>query len=283
MPIIGGAMVPHPPLILPGVGKGAEAQIAKTTAAFEQVAARVHGLKPDTVVITTPHSVMYQDYLHISGGQSARGDFRRFGAGQEAFHVAYDQALAMRIGELAQAARIPAGIKGERDPALDHGFMVPLHFLRQAMGSPWPCQFLRIGLSGLSFETHYRLGMVIKDAAGQLGRRVFLVASGDLSHYGRADGPYGFRPEGPEYDRRIMDIMGRAAFDELLALPEKFCEQAGECGQRSFLILAGALDGQKVRAEALSYEGVTGVGYGVSMFTPEGPDATRHFVKREEE
>jgi len=51
------------------------------------------------------------------------------------------------------------------------------------------------------------------------------------------------RAEGPAYDEQIMDIMGRAAFDELLAMPETFCERAGECGQRSFLIMAGAFDG----------------------------------------
>ncbi|HOQ62784.1 MAG TPA: AmmeMemoRadiSam system protein A, partial [Clostridia bacterium] len=94
----------------------------------------------------------------------------------------------------------------------------------------------------------------------------------------RADGPYGLRAEGPAYDEQIMDIMGRAAFDELLAMPETFCERAGECGQRSFLIMAGAFDGQQVEAEMLSYEGVTGVGYGLGLFLPEGSDDKRRFV-----
>lgn len=279
MPVVGGVMVPHPPLIVPAVGRGGEAQIADTAAAYARAAARVAAWRPETVVITTPHSVMYQDYIHISPGGEARGDFGRFGAAGEQHQVAYDRELADGLTALAEAAGLPAGTRGERDPALDHGFLVPLHFLRQAMGSPWPCRFVRVGLSGLSFESHYRLGMLIREAAQELSRRVCLIASGDLSHYGRTDGPYGFRPEGPEYDRKIMDIMGRAAFDELLALPEDFCEQAGECGQRSFLILAGAFDGQGVRAEALSYEGVTGVGYGVALFAPAGPDAARRFLK----
>ena len=144
-------------------------------------------------------------------------------------------------------------------------------------GSPGP-SVLRAGLSGLPFRSHYRLGRLIGEAAAQLGRRICIVASGDLSHYGRADGPYGFRPEGPEYDSKIMDIMGRAAFDELLALPEDFCERAGECGQRSFLIMAGALDGRAVKAETLSYQGVTGVGYGVILFTPGDPDESRRYM-----
>jgi AmmeMemoRadiSam system protein B len=278
MAIIGAAMAPHPPLIVPAVGRGGEAQIAQTTQAYEKTARQIAAWQPETVVIITPHSVMYQDYIHISPGAGARGDFGRFGAPGARYQVAYDQALADEIARLAQDRGLAAGTAGERQPALDHGFLVPLHFLAQAMGSPWPCRFARVGLSGLPFETHYRLGMLIREAAETLSRRVCLVASGDLSHYGRADGPYGFREEGPAYDEKIMDIMGRAAFDELLAMPEDFCEMAGECGQRSFLIMAGAFDGQRVEADILSYQGVTGVGYGLGLFTPVGPDQNRHFL-----
>ena len=282
MAIMGGAMGPHPPMIVPAVGRGSEAQITKTTQAYRALARRLAAFEPETVVITTPHSVMYQDYIHISPGEGARGDFGRFGAPGEKYQVAYDQELVTELAALAQAEGLPAGTQGERSPALDHGFLVPLHFLAEAMGSPWPCRFARIGLSGLAFESHYRLGMLIKEAAKGLNRRVCLVASGDLSHYGRDDGPYGFRPEGPRYDERVMDIMGRAAFDELLDMPQVFCEKAGECGQRSFLIMAGAFDGQRVQADIFSYEGVTGVGYGTCLFSPQGPDAAREFLKKRE-
>ncbi len=280
MAIVGAAMVPHPPLVVPAVGRGGERQIEKTARAYAQAARQVADWKPETVVMITPHSVMYHDYLHISPSEGARGDFGRFGASGLSFQVDYDEALVSAVAELARAAGLPAGTEGERDRALDHGFTVPLYFLSEAMGGAFPCRFVRAGLSGLPFSEHYRLGQVIKQAAEQLGRRVVLVASGDLSHYGKEEGPYGLRPEGPEYDRKIMDIMGRAAFDKLLALPPDFCERAGECGQRSFLILAGALDGQKVRAQALSYEGVTGVGYGLALFWPQGPDEGRRFLEK---
>ncbi|MBP5166615.1 MAG: AmmeMemoRadiSam system protein A, partial [Oscillospiraceae bacterium] len=46
----------------------------------------------------------------------------------------------------------------------------------------------------------------------------------------------------------------------------------------SFVIMAGALDGMSVRAERLSHEDVTGVGYGICSFMPEGPDESRRFL-----
>lgn len=104
-----------------------------------------------------------------------------------------------------------------------------------------------------------------------------MIGSGDLSHRLKADGPYGFRKEGPEYDERIMQVMGSAEFGKLFDFTEDFCGQAAECGQRSFLILAGALDRRKVRAKRLSYEGPFGVGYGICTFEVEGMDPQRDF------
>ena len=62
--------------------------------------------------------------------------------------------------------------------------------------------------------------------------------------------------------------------------PEDFCSRAGECGHRSFTILAGALDRKKVRAEKLSYQGNFGVGYGICMYMVTGKDSDRNFLEQ---
>ena len=38
MSIIGACMVPHPPIILPEIGRGEEKKIAETTASYEKAA-----------------------------------------------------------------------------------------------------------------------------------------------------------------------------------------------------------------------------------------------------
>ena len=276
MPILAAFMVPHPPLIVPEIGRGGEAEIRETTAAYEQVADEVAALRPDTIIITSPHSVMYADYFHISPGREAKGSFRRFGAGSVKFAEPYDTALVERISALADADYFPAGTLGERDAALDHGTMVPLWFIRRKYTEG---KIVRIGLSALPLTDHYRLGQLIADAVEDLGTRAVLIASGDLSHKLQEYGPYGFAPEGVEYDRRIMDVMGRAAFGELFDFEENFCEKAAECGHRSFVIMAGVFDGLRVKATALSHQDVTGVGYGICTFYPEGEDESRHFLK----
>lgn len=132
----------------------------------------------------------------------------------------------------------------------------------------------------MSKADHYRAGMLIEKTANQLGRRTVVVASGDLSHRLKEDGPYGYREEGPAYDQRIMETMGKAAFGELLDYPESLCEKAGECGHRSFTMMAGCLDRKAVSTEKLSYQGPFGVGYGVCTFHVTGRDETRRFLEQ---
>lgn len=276
MPIIAAAMVPHPPMIVPEVGRGDEARIEATRAAYARAAQMIAALRPETIVISSPHAAMYADYFHLSPGRRAEGSFARFGAPQVRFREEYDAELVKTVERLALGVNgLPAGTRGQRDPALDHGTLVPLYFIRQAYSG---FRLVRVGLSGLPLEDHYRLGRLIRQAAEETGRRVAFVASGDLSHKLQRYGPYGFAPEGPEYDARVMDVCGRAAFGELFDFDEAFCERAAECGHRSFVMMAGALDGTAVEAERLSHEDVTGVGYGVCLFRPAGPDDGRRFL-----
>ncbi len=277
MSIQAGFMVPHPPMIIPDIGRGSEEQIRETIQAYEQAADEIAALRPDTIIITSPHAVMYADYFHISPGETAEGSFGRFRAPQVRFEETYDSELTERICRIADETGLSAGVLGERDRSLDHGTMVPLWFIRKKYQGG---RIVRIGLSGLPLTEHYRLGQAVRRAVDELDRRAVLIASGDLSHKLQSYGPYGFAPEGPEYDRRIMEVCGRGAFGELLDFDEAFCEKAAECGHRSFVIMAGAFDGIDVRAARLSHQDVTGVGYGICTFYPGAKNEDRHFLEK---
>lgn len=280
MSVIAAFMVPHPPIIVPDIGRGEERKIQKTIDAYQTAARKIGDMKPETIVLISPHQTMYSDYFHISPGKSASGDFAQFRAPCVQMDVGYDTEFVERLCRLSDAANFPAGTDGERDARLDHGTMVPLYFVNRYIKD---YRLVRIGLSGLSLKKHYQLGQYIQETAKLLNRKTVLIASGDLSHRLKEDGPYGYREEGPEYDSRIMDVMGQAAFGELFGFSEDFCEKAGECGHRSFTIMAGALDKLNVESEALSYEGVFGVGYGVCTYTVCGSDAGRNFKEQFEE
>lgn len=277
MGIQAAIMVPHPPLIIPEIGRGGEAAIQDTIIAYHEAARRVSTYHPETIILISPHQIMYEDYFHISPGERAEGDFGQFQAGNVAMQIAYDTELVEEICRIAGETGIPAGTMGECEKKLDHGTMVPLYFINQY---DTEYKLVRIGLSGLPLSKHYELGQCIQSAVENLGRKAVVIASGDLSHRLKEDGPYGYKKEGPEYDKKIMDVMGRASFGELLDFPEEFLNAAGECGHRSFVIMAGVLDQKTVQAEKLSYEGPFGVGYGVCTYEIKGQDTGRNFYER---
>ena len=286
MTIVGAIAVPHPPLIVPAVGRGDERRIQATIDAYERATAWLLEQGPDCLVVTSPHAPLFRDAFHVTTDPSLDGSMARFNAPQEAIHAECDDELAREILRRANEAGIPCADSGFYRDDMDHGTYVPLYFAREAArgfeahgaegGSgdfdaaggadgALPCPIVRIGLSMLSPQAHRELGRAIARAAEALGRRVGFIASGDLSHKLLAEGPYGFAPEGPVFDERIGEIFASGDLDGLFGFEEAFCEAAAECGLRSFQIMAGALDGLAVETEMLSNEGPFGVGYGVAI------------------
>ena len=284
MSILAAFAVPHPPIILPEVGHGEEQKIEVTIEAYRLAMQRAAALHPDTIVLTSPHATLYSDYFHISPGKHAKGSFAQFRAPEAEVEADYDTDFVRALEEYCAERDIPAGTLGEREPMLDHATMIPLHFLNEYHTE---YRLVRIGLSGLPPLMHYRFGQCIAEIASRLDRRVVYIASGDLSHKLKEDGPYGFAAEGPVFDRECTADLEKGDFLSLLQMDPELSEGAAECGLRSFWIMAGALDRQAVKSELVSYEGPFGVGYGVAMFQVTGPDASRNigeqFVAAEEE
>ncbi len=274
MPVVAAFAVPHPPIILPEIGRGEEKKIQKTIDAYRVAMRQAAELRPETIVVLSPHTVLYADYFHISPGEEAYGDFAQFGVPQVHIQVKYDTEFVKELSSLCGKEKIPAGTFGEKNPQLDHATMIPLRFLSEFTAL---CPIVRIGLSGLSPQMHYHLGQCIAKTAEKLNRRVVMIASGDLSHKLKTDGPYGFAAEGPKFDGIVTDALGKGNFLRLLELDPDFCESAAECGLRSYWIMSGALDGKAVDSRLLSYEGPFGVGYGVASFRVTGEDKARCF------
>ncbi len=274
MGITGAFILPHAPILLSEIGGGKEARVQKTIDSCRQVAREISRLKPEVIILTSPHALCYADYFSISSGKGAWGNFGTFGARDVTVQVHYDEELASQIEGLAMEQGIPAGSLGEKEKDLDHGTMVPLKFVNEFYSD---YKVVRIGLSGLSNLEHYRLGKCIAEAATVQGKNVVFLASGDLSHRVRDEGPYGFAEEGVEFDSLITKAMAEGDFYRFLTMDPTLCEKAEECGLRSFIIMAGALDGKKVRSFFLSYEGSFGVGYGVAHYEIIGEEDNRKF------
>ncbi len=284
MSVLAAFMVPHPPLIIPEIGKGEEKKIQKTVDSYEAVAREIAALKPDTIIICSPHKETFSDYFLINGEDNAEGSFEEFGAADIRIRVKCDTEFVKAVEDACLKENVMAGTAENdvRQP-LDHGTMIPLWFIGRYLDK---FNVVNVGISGFSLLEHYHLGVIMARTAEKLGRRTVFVASGDLSHKLKEDGPYGFDDDGPVYDDRLMDLCKRGALGEMLDFPQLLCQRSAECGHRPFCMMSGFLDGKTVKSRVYSHEDVTGVGYGICSFYPDGNSDERKFrdIKiREEE
>lgn len=273
MDLLAAYAVPHPPLIVPAVGQGRERAIQQTIDAYELVAREIVLARPDVLIVVSPHAPLLRGAFHLEARGILAGSMRAFGADDEPLEAIVHTAFCAALAEEATCADIPLSVAEGDLHSMDYASYVPLHFIREAFcrttgteRAGLPCPVVRIGLSGLPRASHRALGRCIAETAERLDLRTVLVASGDLSHKLREDGPYGFAPEGPLFDRLVGEAFSAGELDRLFELDEGLCAEAAECGLRSFQIMAGALDRKCFRARLHAHEGPFGVGYAVASF-----------------
>ncbi|WP_028830017.1 AmmeMemoRadiSam system protein A [Proteocatella sphenisci] len=274
-------LMPHPPLIMPEIGRGEEQKIESTVNACHEIGKRIKLIGADTVIIISPHGIVFRDATAVYNEPVIAGSFARFGAPLVEMSFQTDMILAEKILENARDASLPvAEINSETavgygiSTDLDHGVMVPLHFIESSK-----LKIVNISYGLLSAEELYRFGMIVEKSVRDTGRNAVIIASGDLSHRLSHSGPYPYSPFGEEFDQRLIEIITEGDMHALINLKGKLVSEAGECGLRSLFILAGALDEKKVKGEVLSYEGPFGVGYAVVDFHFEEGASERHGLK----
>ncbi len=152
-------------------------------------------------------------------------------------------------------------------PHPDWGFNVPLHFLAQDFKGKIETVLMEVESPQFYFQEGKNLYRSLCAAGTRNDKRYAIIASGDLSHCLKEDGPYGFHPDGPKFDKSLIEFLEKKDIESILKLDEMYPE-AGECGLRSFCFLLGILEESKTNweTEVLSHEGSFGVGYLVANF-----------------
>jgi len=287
MSINGFYLLPHPPIILPEVGKGEEKKIQKTIEAFNKIGAEIAKKTPDTIILITPHGTMFSDAVSIFFEDRIIGDLSKFGVSSVKMDIPIEKTLSNEIYEIANRENISVVLstkdflnKFNASPDLDHGAMVPLYFVNKFYNS---YNLVHITYADLSDKDLYRLGIAINEAVEEQCVNSVIIASGDLSHRLKDDGPYGYNSFGEKFDTEFLKLLENGDVEGVLGIDNKTIDNAGECGRRSVVIMLGTLDKMKFKGEILSYEGPFGVGYGVMRLNAvsENDSKSDYFNKKD--
>jgi len=260
MSVLGSFVLPHPPLLVAEVGHEEALSISETAKSVQAIAHKIAQLKPDTIILSSPHAPFYQERFFISNEPEESGSLARFEAPMVKLTTKTDMEFVEMICKKNRHVR--AGISPHE---LDHGTLVPMSFIVKAYPN---FKFIRLGLSGLGRSEHIQLGQQIQEIAETLNRRIVFIASGDMSHRLKKDGPYGLHPSGSKFDKLVTELLDQGKLGQIGYMDADLCEEAGECGYRSLLIMSGVMNELKYHSKLHSYEGPFGVGYACASFIP---------------
>jgi MEMO1 family protein len=259
--IVFAGIVPHPPLLVPEIGGNRIQRVADSQRGLREFSRRLVDSSPDTVVLISPHSPLDPHAFTARPGDRLIGDFSEFLAPSVELAFPNDRELLSAIKAAAKNEAVELKML-VRDHPLDHGALVPLFYLNEA---GWRGPIVVIGFTFQTNEAHLAFGRAIERGARSLGRRIALVASGDLSHRLVVGGPYEFEPSAHLFDEQIVGGVAAGDARAVIGVDNDLRERAGECGYRSIVIALGAVDENLTDHQVLSYEGPFGVGYMVAV------------------
>lgn len=258
--LVFAGIAPHPPIMVPEVGREAIAEVRNSIDAMAELTARVIASGAETVIIISPHGPLAADAFIAYEGPQLYGDFANFRAPATAIHAELDEELLTEIARAAAEQELSvARINGHE---LDHGTAVPLYFLQR---NGWTGRVIALGYTFLSHEDHVRFGKCIGKAIEKVGRSVAFIASGDLSHRLKRDAPAGFNPDAHLFDEEVVDAIRSCCTIRIVDIDQEMRRMAGECGYRSMLVAIGVAEGANSNCEVISYEAPFGVGYMVAQ------------------
>ncbi len=260
------AFVPHPPIIIPEIGKENIKYCKKTVQAMQKISESIENKNIDTVIFISPHTVLSPTEMTISYAHNAKGDLKQFNNDIIVMQREINMDIAKRISEKATKLGVRSRLFSENNHFfIDHGVSVPLYFLQDNL--PASTKIIIIGYSLLSNNDHIKFGKAIFDIIKNSEENIAVIASGDLSH--RIFEP-GSEYIGQNFDNQIVNNIQSNSFDKIYKIDKFIREEAGECGYRSMIILLSTLENIANNPEVLSYEAPFGVGYLVADFNING-------------
>src|SRR2546423_12472873 len=200
--LVFAGIAPHPPIMVPEVGREAIAEVRGSIEAMRELTERVKASGAETVILISPHAPLDARAFVAYHDDPLYGDFSNFRAADAAVEAPLDVELLEAIARAASEDGYSVlGIKGYE---LDHGTAVPLYFL---LRNGWSGRVVALGYKFLSNEDHVRFGRCVRRAVEKVGRPAAFIASGDLSHRLTPGAPAGFHPEAHRFDEEVVEAI----------------------------------------------------------------------------
>ncbi len=263
MPLVYACIAPHgSEAIAKLAGKSTVRKFQKTREGLRMLAKDVRKVRPDTIVIASPHNLKLWRKISVVTAENSTGTLQASPRDKRSvsLKVKCDAEFAMDLLQRATERNLPViganygtseGVTS--DMPMDWGTLVPLWFIVPEC-APKPKVVIVTPSREIPLSQNFQFGRVIRELSERKAKRIVFVASADQAHRHKKSGPYGFSKAAKEYDRLVVDAIQKNQIGSIMRLKPKFVEAARPDSLWQMTMLAGVVDGVKMNTMILSYQ-----------------------------
>ena len=268
MSIVFVGVAPHPPLLIPTIGKQHINELKSTIEAFRILEQELYAAKPDSLIILSPHGPVSKDVFQINLSNEYIGTLKEFGDYSTKLKIKCDIPTIQMLrscGEITHENNMQVALTSIKD--VDYGVTVPFYYLLKHLKS-LPAIIIYPSLQ--NYREHYQFGVFLKEKLNIINKRFAIIASADLSHKCSKKSPGGLSEEAVAFDKLLIEDIIKHNINKIITRDKKNAQDIGECALEVIMIMLGILHHTSYRAELLSHEYPFGVGHCVMNFQIQG-------------
>ena len=220
-------------------------------------------MKPDTIVIATPHNIRLWEKIGVVLTENSTGTLQASPRNKNSVSLRAKCDVEFAKQLVGRAAKVGLPVVGANygtsegltsDMPMDWGTLVPLWFMIPHC-RPKPKVVIVTPSREINLSKNFQFGKVIAETAEAYTRkRIAFVASADQAHAHRKSGPYGYSSLAKEYDLRVVNALRKNQINEIMTLKPELIEAAKPDSLWQMAMLAGIADNIKLKAELVSYD-----------------------------
>jgi aromatic ring-opening dioxygenase LigB subunit len=269
-------IVPHGALILDALPSHTDGRY-ELQQAMVSIANQITSIKPDIILVTSPHGISLSDNFGIYFNESAHGtaewdnNYQEFQVEvkidleftEELFtHLKNNHQPISKISAFSRSVSIP----------MRWGESVPLWFLKDLQSTKYV--FLSQPQKRFDPTDDFKsetkeLGINLLKFLDSHIKRVVVLISADLSHTHQKEGPYGFTENAERVDQLFEDTIKSGDLSQITTESYENMKKALCCGFTGFQLLHGLLSNSNLTGQILSRKTPTYYGMMVASFLPK--------------
>jgi len=232
----------------------------KTRESMRKIARDIREVRPDTIVIASPHNLRLQDKIGIMTSENTTGRLNGPRGKKVNLSLKCDREFAQDLLQESTRKHLPvvgANYGTAEGPAsdmpMDWGTLVPMWFVAKEERVKAKTVIVTPSRE-IPLRQNIALGTTIAEIAEKKEKRIVFIASADQAHAHKRSGPYGYHSSAAKYDEFVSQAIRKNRIESISRLKKRFIEDAKPDSLWQMAMLAGLTRVVKMRGSLLSYD-----------------------------